>query len=371
VSDQKLYEVALSLIPGIGTVTSRLLISYTGSAKAALQTPKGKLLRIPGIGPALADAVAGNCAQALKEAEDIIQKADKVGARILFYLDKEYPYRLKQIADAPTLIYYQGTSDLNASRILSIVGTRKSTQYGKDVTDQFLSDLALYEPLIISGLAYGIDIAAHRAALKNNLSTIGVMASGLDIIYPSAHQKTAEHMKLQGGLLSEYPFGTKPDAPRFPARNRIVAGLADATLVIEATEKGGALISADLANDYDRDVFAVPGPIHAVSSAGCNELIKTNRAALCTCAADIVKALNWSLLKEQVPVKAVLDLEMLSEEEQSIMKLLLAAEDEHIDTLSWKTQLPISKVASLLLQLEFQGLVRSLPGKKFALQRKK
>ena len=364
----KLYEIALGFIPGIGDANLRLLISYCGAAEAVFKAPKAKLEKIPGVGKGLLQAISENRENALKQADTELKKADDAGCRLLFYLDKDFPTRLKQIPDAPTLLYYSGNASLNPKKIISIVGTRHCTQYGRDITEQIIKDLAMQQPTIISGLAYGIDIAAHRAALQAGLPTIGVMASGINIIYPPAHAKTAQQMTTAGGLLTEYSFGTKPDAFNFPARNRIIAGLSDCTLVVEANAKGGALITAEIADSNDRDVLAVPGPINASASAGCNNLIKQHKAGLYSSAKDLIELLNWD--QEHAPPKLGAnnpDLNGLEPEERAIVEVLQQTEAEQIDAISWKTQIGISRTASLLLQLEFKGFVKSLPGKKFAL----
>lgn len=366
-NEQKLYQVALSLIPGVGNLLAKTLISYCGSAEAVFQASRQKLGKIPGIGPkTLQNILKSNF---LKEAERELNLAEQKGAQLLAYTDKAYPSRLKQVADAPNLLYYQGNTLPDAPRIVAIVGTRQATPYGKQVCEQIMADLKPYQPLIISGLAYGIDVCAHRAALRQSLPTVGVMASGLDIIYPSAHKHTAREMLSQGGLLTESPFGTEPDAFKFPARNRIIAGMADVTIVIEAAEKGGALITADIACSYDREVFAVPGPLGSPQSAGCNQLIKSSKAHLFLSVADLVEIMGWSQEDEATSEKETFEMHILSEQEKQVVALL----KEHptglqIDELSWRSQLPLSKLASVLLNLEFQNIIRCLPGKKFRLQ---
>jgi DNA processing protein len=365
-SQQLVYEVALGLLPGIGNQLSRQLVSYCGSARQVFHTPPGKLLRIPGIGKSHVRNLP--LTAVLKQAENIIRQAEQQQVKLLFYTHPDYPKRLKQIADAPTLLYYKGTADLNAARIISIVGTRQCTAYGREVTDQLVQDLVKHQALIVSGLAYGIDVAAHRAALQAGLATAGVMANGLDLVYPSLHRKIAGMMLEQGGLLSEYTFGTKPEPPRFPARNRIIAGLADATIIVEAAIKGGALITAEIAHSYNKDVMAVPGPIHAPFSAGCNYLIKSNKAAAYTGIKDLEELLNWDLdlLKAVKPRPGnFYPPEDFTAEEYQLLLVLLETREEQIDNLSWKSQLPIGQVASLLLALEFKGVVKSLPGKKY------
>ena len=259
-NDTLLHEVALTLFPNVGPQLTRQLMSYAGSARNALHLPAGKLLKIPGVGPATAAILTGKArTEALNQAEAAVRKAEKEGVQLLFYTSKQFPTRLKQLPDAPVLLYYQGTADLNQSKTLALVGTRQATDYGREQTERLIKGVAPHRPLIVSGLAYGIDIAAHRAALQEGLETVGVMATGLDVLYPAIHRKTAEKMLTQGGLLTEFPFGTPPDKYNFPSRNRIIAGLSDGTVVVEAARKGGALITADLAQGYDRDVLAVPG----------------------------------------------------------------------------------------------------------------
>ena len=368
-----LHEVALTLFPNVGPQLTRQLMSYAGSARNALHLPAGKLLKIPGVGPATVGILTGKArTQALNQAEAAVRKAEKEGVQLLFYTSKQFPTRLKQLPDAPVLLYYQGTADLNQSKILALVGTRQATDYGREQTERLVQGVAPHRPLIVSGLAYGIDIAAHRAALQEGLETVGVMATGLDVLYPTIHRKTAEKMLTQGGLLTEFPFGTPPDKYNFPSRNRIIAGLSDGTVVIEAAKKGGALITADLAQGYDRDVLAVPGPLGSAASEGCHELIKSNKAALYSEPRDIEQLLNWDLalhLSGRPKAPATYDPLDFTAEEFSILLVLQTApnREEHLDTLAWKAQLPVHQVAGLLLGLEFRGVVKALPGKRFAL----
>jgi len=364
------HEVALTLFPGVGPQLTRQLMSYGGSAKNVLMLPPGKLRKIPGVGPATVLALTGVARiAALQKAEDTLKKAEAEGIQLLFYTSKRFPSRLKQIADAPALLYYQGTAELNQPKIVAIVGTRQATDYGRAQTEQLVQGLLPHRPLVVSGLAYGIDIAAHRAALQEGLDTVGVMATGLDVIYPHTHRKTAEKMLTQGGLLTEFPFGTPPDRYNFPARNRIIAGLADGTVVVEAALKGGALITAELALSYDRDVLAVPGNLGSLASEGCNELIRANKAALYSRPRDLEELLNWDEAlhptgKPRAPL--AYDPADFTPAEFQIIEALLPGE-ELLDNLSWKAQLPVHQVASLLLGLEFRGVVKALPGKKFRL----
>ncbi len=366
-SPQKHYEVALVMLPGIGAMLAKQLVSYCGSAEQAFRSAKGKLLKIPGIGEKLADALL-HSTETLKRAEAELAKAERNNATLLFYTDAAYPARLKEIADAPALLYAQGPANLSPARTLAIVGTRKATEYGRQVTEELMEGLKKYEPLIVSGLAYGIDIYAHRAALKFGLPTVGVLGSGLDVVYPQGHRGTATQMLAEGGLLTEYAFGTPPDSPHFPSRNRIIAGLADAVLVVEATNTGGALITADIADGYHREVFAVPGSLYNKASEGCLNLIKNHKAHLVTSATDLAYMMQWeegaaptkaSRLSEAIPSH-------LSTEEAIVLKLLTQHKGGlHLDDIGWQSQLGVSKAAVVLLTLEFQGLVKSLPGKRY------
>ena len=360
------YQIALTLVPGVGSILIRQLISYCGSAANVFHAPLARLLKVPGIGEVTARAILKP--DVLAQAERVSQRVEKMGATALFYTDKAFPARLKTLYDAPALLYFHGSGNLNAPRTIGLVGTRQATGYGRRITTEIVEALVPYGVHVISGLAYGIDIAAHRASLVNSLPTIGVMASGLDVIYPNVHQKTAGEMLMLGGLLTESPPGTKPDAHLFPARNRIIAGLSDAVVVVEAAAKGGALITAEYANNYHRDVFAVPGQLNQAFSAGCNKLIRENKAQIYTSPKDLIETLNWDApadqptRKTQAPPLPV----DVTEEESQVLSLLRHATDLHIDDLSWQSQIPMGRLASLLLSLEFRGFVRSLPGKKYA-----
>ncbi|AKD55200.1 DNA-processing protein DprA [Spirosoma radiotolerans] len=360
------HQIALTLVPGVGSILIRQLISYCGSATEVFRSPLARLLKVPGIGEVTARAVLKP--GVLSDAEQVMLRLEKLGASALFYTDKAYPGRLKSLYDAPALLYFQGTGNLNAPRTIGLVGTRQATEYGRRITHEIIEAITPYGVSVISGLAYGIDIAAHRSSLANGLPTLGVMASGLDIIYPNVHQKTATDMLMQGGLLTESKPGTKPDAHLFPARNRIIAGLSDVVVVVEAAAKGGALITAEYANNYHREVFAVPGQLNQAFSAGCNKLIRENKAQIYTSPKDIIEALNWDRAHEPVSPKNIpsaLPVD-ITEEESQILALLRQSADLHVDELSWKSQIPMGRLASLLLTLEFQGFIRSLPGKKYA-----
>lgn len=361
----RLSLLALHFIPGLGDYLIRQLISYCGTPEKVFRIPKGKLLKIPGVGLVIAEAITNG--KPFSTAEKELLRAEKENVELLFFTDKKYPSRLRQINDAPTLLYAKGNMDLENPKSVAIVGTRQSTAYGKECVENLVRDLVPHEALIVSGLAYGIDVHAHKQAVKHHLPTIGVMGSGMDVIYPAAHLDLAGKMMDHGGLLTEHPFGTQPDAHNFPARNRIVAGLSDAIIIVEAAEKGGALITADIGNSYNKDVFAFPGNVKQSHSAGCNNLIKSNRAHLMTSIRDLQYIMNWDVgVRPQRHQPVVL--KGYSAEEQEIIKVLLENNKQlTMDEVSWKTNLSIGKTASLLLTLEFKGIVSSLPGKVYKL----
>lgn len=363
--EAKLFQLALTLVPGLGDILVKTLISYVGSAQQVFDTPLNKLTKVPGIGSSTARAIKKFD---LKGAEKELERLSAKDVKLHFYTDSSYPKRLKNIYDAPALIYFSGNADLNHSKILAIVGTRNATNHGKAFVKEFVRDLSTQNIIIVSGLAYGIDIEAHKAALKYNIPTIGVIASGLDIIYPQVHTKYANRMLEDGGLLTEYPLKTKLDPARFPARNRIIAGMADATVVIEAASKGGALITADLASGYDREVFAIPGRWDDEFSAGCNHIIKNNMAQSITSAQDLEYYMQWAADEDQSEISIALSKEDFSSEEWNVISTIKeSGNDVHIDELSWKSQIQIGQLASILLNLEFRGIVNSIAGKKYTL----
>lgn len=364
----RLSLLALHFIPGIGDHIIRQLISYCGSAEKVFKTPRGKLLKIPGVGGVTADVILkGN---PFKKAEKEITTAEKNNVQLLFFTDKNYPSRLKQINDAPSLLYTKGDINFENSKTIGIVGTRKSTDYGKACVEELVEGLIAHGALIVSGLAYGIDILAHKQALKNNLPTVGVLGSGIDVIYPMAHRDVAKKMEGQGGIVSENPFGTKPDAHNFPSRNRIIAGLSDALVVIEAAEKGGALITSDIANSYNKDVFAFPGNIGRSYSAGCNNLIKSNQAHLITSIQDLEYVMNWHAGVASNNKTSSNALSLLSDDERTLISILKENNNQlSVDELSWRSGIAINKLASLLLALELNGTIVSMPGKIYRLSK--
>lgn len=360
--EELLRRIALSLLPNIGDIRAKRLIAYCGSVEAVFKEKRSRLEKIPGIGTGYAKSVQWKTVAARAEQELVFIQKNKITP--LFFLDADYPKRLTHCEDSPILLYSKGKTNLNTERVISIVGTRKPTDYGRQLCEQLIETLAPYGPLIVSGMAYGIDICAHRAALANQLDTVGVFGHGLDRTYPAVHQSIADKMEKQGALLSDFTSNTIPDRENFPSRNRIVAGMADATIVIESKKNGGSLITAEIANSYNRDVFAFPGKVNDESSQGCNNLIQYNKAAMIQSGADIVFNLGWNVATKAVPVQKKLFIDLNAEEEK-LLHLLEEKKSLHLDDISLLANMSISKASANLLQLEFYGLVRTLPGKQY------
>jgi len=359
------YRIALTLIPNIGDILAKRLVAYCGGVEAVFKEKKAALEKIPGIGTVYAKAVLGQ--DVFSRAEEEIRFIEKNSITPVFYLDPAYPKRLTHCEDSPVLLYLKGDVDLNAEKIISIVGTREASDYGRALCEKLVADLAPFNPVIVSGLAYGIDVYAHKAAMDNGLQTIGVFAHGLDKVYPGVHKAVAERMVKQGGLLSDFTSNTNPDRENFPRRNRIVAGIADATIVVESKKDGGSLITADIANSYNRDVFAFPGRVGDVASEGCNAIIKQNKAALIQSAEDVIYIMGWEQAKKknaQVQRQLFVD---LKPEEEVLVNVLKEKDTVNVDEICHLAKMPMSKVSSLLLTLEFSGIVRSLPGKMYRL----
>lgn len=354
------YEVALSLVPNIGPVLARVLIQHTGSAEAVFRAKPGALTKIPGIGSKTISMLQKN-KDLFAEAEKQLAYAAHNKIELIPITDPVYPRRLKACADAPILLYFKGNSFPVNRRVISVVGTRHATDYGREICTRLIESLAAYDPLIISGLAYGVDIWAHRAALSKGLQTVAILGHGLDRIYPAIHKSTAFKMVEQGGLITEYGIGTKPDRENFPARNRIIAGMADAVVVIEARASGGALITAELANSYNRDVFTFPGSILMPASAGCHALIRQNMAQLVTCADDLVEALGWNTqgLTNMVQRKLLVD---LTSDEHQVLRIITEEGKVGIDQLIYRSGMSSTKLAAVLLGLQMNGLLNNLPG---------
>jgi DNA processing protein len=355
------HKIALGLIPRIGDINARKLVSYFGSVEAIFHEPYRNLIKIPGIGSGIAKYISDR--SYLEAAEKEAEYISRNNIRTYFYLDNNYPFRLRQCDDSPVVFFFMGNSDLDAAKILSVVGTRNASARGKEICDKIIGGLAAGHPdlIIISGLAYGIDIAAHKAALANNLQTIGVLGHGFKTMYPSLHASVAKMMIKNGGLITDFLSDALPERNNFLKRNRIIAGLSDATLVVESGKKGGALITADIANSYNRDVFAVPGRPDDQWSAGCNSLIRNNKAALTECSDDIEYFLNWKPEKTKPPVQRTLFSD-LDDTEKLIYELLSKEGELAIDSICRSIEIPVYKLSSILLQMEFKGLVKCNPG---------
>lgn len=359
-----IHKIALTMIKNVGHITAKNLLTHFLDPEAIFGASKEELMEVPGVGSQTAALILGK--EAMIKAKIQLEFIKKYQVQALFLTDDNYPFRLKNCADAPVLLYYRGNADLNHPRIISVVGTRNATAYGRLICKQLAETLAGYEVLIVSGLAYGIDVAAHQESLQNGIPTVGVLAHGLDRMYPQTHSHIARKMVLNGGLLTEFPSLTNPDKENFPKRNRIIAGISDATIVVEAASKGGALITADIANSYHRDVFAFPGRINDLSSEGCNFLIKTNRAGLISHARDLAYYLGWELCKEEAATASSNFPVELTVEEQQILQVLRDSAIA-IDELALRLDIPKGKLALYLLNLEMQGILTSLPGKLYQL----
>lgn len=366
-SEQLVYNIALSMIPGIGNVIARNLVAYVGSVEGVFREKEKNLVKIPLVGEINArKIIRQNVLERAKREVDFIRK-NRI--KTYFYLDENYPVRLKNCNDAPIMLFYKGNANLNEDKIIAMVGTRNATNYGKEICEELIRSFAQrnYPLLVVSGLAYGIDIHAHKACLKYNIPTVGVFAHGLDYVYPTLHAPTASKMMENGGLLTDFTSETQIDRQNFLRRNRIIAGLADCTIVIESAEKGGALVTADIANSYNRDVFAFPGRSNDPFSKGCNNLIKSNKAILIDSQGDIEKAMNWDVnTQKPKSIQTSLFVE-LTNDEQKLVDLLKPGE-RFVDELSVESQLPMSRVSALLLGLEFKALVVSMPGKMYRLK---
>ncbi len=364
VSDELfIHRIALTLIDGVGDVLARQLVSYCGSVEAIFREKKRLLEKIPEIGPKTAAAITRF--RDFKRAEQELTFIKKHGITTCFYSDDDYPVRLKQCYDGPILLYYKGTDSLCSNRMVAIVGTRNATPYGKDFTHHLVDELAAMKATVVSGLAYGIDITAHKACVQREIPTIGVLAHGLDRIYPQSHKPVATRMTQCGGLLTEHPSGTGPDKENFPRRNRIIAGLCDAVVVVEAASRGGALITAEIANSYNRDVFALPGRIGDTYSEGCNNLIKSHKAALIQSAEDLRYIMGWDDTPKKKAAKQQSLFVELSPDEKLLFEFITSHQPADIDSIVINSGMQASKVAALLLNMEFSGVVRCLPGKRY------
>jgi DNA processing protein len=355
------YLLAMQTINGIGNVSARKLIEHCGSPRLVFEEKAHILEKICGVGPGITRKLKS--AKIFEKAELEMAFIEANNLEAISYFDQDYPQRLKHCFDAPLVLFKKGNFNISNKPIISIVGTRLMTNYGRQFLKQFLREVKKYDPIIVSGMAYGVDICAHQEALNNNLTTIGILAHGLDRIYPKPHYKIALNMEQYGGFYSEFWSGTNPERENFVKRNRIVAGISEATVVVESARKGGSLITADLANSYYRDVFAVPGRTNDLYSEGCNMLIKSNKASLITSVKDLEYILGWKTDDKKVKnVQKKLFVE-LEATEQLVFDKLNASEKQVLDLLALECELSIQNTVSVLLQLELKGLVKSLAGK--------
>ncbi len=358
-----LYLLALQKVKGIGAINAKKLIAHLGSAEAVFTTKKSELANINGIGSASIRDLHShkNILSAEKELDYILKKK----LRFTSFLNANYPEKLKHCIDSPLLLFFDGNIHFDKRPIISIVGTRKMTHYGRNFIKTLISDIKEYNPIIVSGFAYGVDITAHREAIKNKLQTIAILANGLDTMYPKTHKKYVNQVLENGGFYSEYWHDEEPLREYFLQRNRIIAGISEATIIVESADKGGSLVTAGIANSYSRDVFAVPGRTTDTFSQGCNNLIRTNRAALLNSAQDLVYLLNWDQKekpKKQIQTQLFID---LKGDDKIVYEYLMQSGKSLLDNISLACKIPIYKISSVLVNLELQGLVRPLPGKTF------
>lgn len=359
--------LALQKVEGVGDIIAKKLLNHCGSAEAIFKSKPSQIAAIDGVGKVLLKNL--NNKSIFSQAETELKHIQQNNINVSFFKNEDYPERLKQCIDSPILLFTSGNIQLKQKRIISIVGTRQITSYGIDFCKKLIADLAPLDPIIVSGFAYGVDIVAHQAAMENKLQTIGVLAHGLNQIYPKTHKKHMTKVEENGGFMTEFWSDAEPMRENFVCRNRIVAGISEATIVIESADRGGSLITANLANDYNRDVFAVPGRTSDKYSQGCNNLIKTQRANLLTSAADLVYILNWDLntdskTQNNKPIQKQLFV-ALDYEEQLLYDFLQKNGKEQMDTIALECNMPIFKISSVLLNMELKGVIRPLPGKLF------
>lgn len=363
--DDLLHMLALTMIPNIGVIHASELLKHYGKSEYIFSAKKSELSKFPGIGTVRSEAIKSF--NDFKRAEEEIRFIEKYKIKVLAINKPGYPQNLLNCVDAPLLLFYKGNIHFDDNQhIVSVVGTRNNTEYGKELTWKIIEELKENNIIVTSGLAYGIDAIAHKAAIKHKIPTVGVVAHGLDRIYPSANKTIAREMVENGGLLTEFLSGTNPDKQNFPKRNRIVAGICDALIVVETDVNGGSIITAELANQYNRDVFAVPGKVTASKSAGCNQLIQNNKAALITSGKDLIMMMNWDA--NRASTKKVHQQKLfpeLSPDETILMSIIQEKDPSHIDELKIKSGISSSKIAACILKLELEGIIISLPGKRY------
>jgi len=358
-----LYVLALQRIKGIGDINAKKLIAHCGSAKKVLKEKRQTLEKINGIGSFILKNLYDS--EYLKEAEKELNYIQKKNIEFLYFKDENYPEKLKHCVDGPILLFKEGNFKLENRPIISIVGTRKITSYGRDFCKKLISELKEYNPIIVSGFAYGVDICAHKEALNNNMQTIGVLAHGFEDVYPKSHKKYVNEINKKGGFITDFWHNDELKRENFLKRNRIIAGISEATIIIESADKGGSLVTADIANSYSRDVFAVPGRSTDIYSKGCNSLIKFNKAAILTSAKDLIELLSWKLEFTQPKVIQKQLFVELTEIEQLVHDFLIENGKELVDLISLNCKLPIHQTIIILFNLEMKGLVKPLPGKLF------
>ncbi|UUF15543.1 MULTISPECIES: DNA-processing protein DprA [Flavobacterium] len=362
-SDQDLfYLLALMKVDGVGDIMAKKLLNHCGNAEAIFNSKTNQIAAIDGVGSVMLKNIKDKAI--FEKANQELEFIRKNDIKISFFQDETYPDRLKHCIDSPVLIFTGGNIDLKNKKIISIVGTRQITSYGTEFCRKLIEDLAPLDPVIVSGFAYGVDIVAHQFAMDYKLQTIGVLAHGLNQVYPKAHKKYMAKMEENGGFITEFWSTSNPDKENFVRRNRIVAGISEATIVIESADKGGSLITANLANDYNRDVFAVPGRVTDRYSQGCNDLIKTQKANLLTSAADLIYVLNWDIENKPKAIQKQLFID-LDPDEQKIYDFLLKNGKELLDTIALECNFPVFKISGILLNMELKGVIRPLPGKLF------
>ena len=362
-TEQDLFHLlALQQVEGVGDIMAKKLINHCGSAEEVFKTKTSQIAAIDGIGSILLKNLKNK--SVFEKAEQELQFIKSNEINVAYFLDENYPDRLKHCIDGPVLLFTSGNINLKNKKIISIVGTRQITSYGMEFCRKLIEDLAPLDPVIVSGFAYGVDIFAHQLAMEHDLQTIGVVAHGLNQIYPKTHKKYVAKMEQNGGFMTEFWSSSNPEKENFVRRNRIVAGISEATIVIESAERGGSLITANIANDYNRDVFAVPGRTTDKYSQGCNNLIKTQKANLLTSAADLVYILNWDIESKAKPVQKQLFV-TLEDDEQKVYDYLLKNGKELMDIIALRCNFPIYKISGMLLNMELKGVIRPLPGKLF------
>ncbi len=361
-----LHDIALSLIPGVGSITARQLVAYAGNSEAVLKMRRKELMQIPGIGETMAERILN--ANTLARAEEELRFIERYRIKALTFSDNAYPNRLRQCPDAPLVLYVKGEADLNAEHMIAVVGTRSATGYGKKMCNELIEVLTAkgYRFTVVSGLAYGIDVAAHRASLKAKQPTVAVLGHGLGTIYPPLHAQVARDICREGALVTDFVSDVKAERNNFLRRNRIIAGLCEATIVVESAEKGGALVTADIAFSYNRDVLAFPGRATDTFSAGCNQLIRQNKAALIASASDLEYVLGW-VTEKKTEIRQQELFPQPEGEAKVVLELLRNHGPMIVDELAVAADIPVSKLAGILLELELSGRVECLPGKVYQL----